>query len=75
MSDWLKKVRLESQVSGNPAGQESSQPETPEPEPMANLTIKVPRKSRDHWVGAARQEGTTLKQVVTDYLEGRYGRG
>lgn len=70
MSDWLKKVKLESQ--------QASKPETPEPVEevvMANLTIKVPRRDRDFWVGAARQEGTNLTRVVVEYLEGRYGRG
>jgi hypothetical protein len=72
VSDWLKKVRLDSQ--------EPVKPEPPEPEKlevvvMANLTIKVPRKDRDFWVGAARQEGTNLTRVVTEYLESRFGRG
>ena len=69
MADWLKKVKLESQQASKP------EPEEPEPVVMANLTIKVPRRDRDRWVGMARQEGTNLTRVVVEYLEGRFGRG
>ena len=38
-----------------------------------NLTIKVPKDHRQHWVAEAKREGTSMVAVIQEALEKRYG--
>lgn len=44
------------------------------PQPDVNMTIKVPKAWRQHWVSKAKGEGSTLTAVIIDALTERYGR-
>lgn len=38
-------------------------------EPLANINVKAPRSHRKHWMLKARQEDTTLSEVIREFLE------
>lgn len=38
-----------------------------------SMTIKVPLHLRRHWVSQAKAEGTTITELVKEYLQSRYG--
>ena len=40
---------------------------------ITNLTIKVSRRQRLHWLISAKKDGITLTQAITDALKARYG--
>ena len=40
---------------------------------ITNLTIKVSRRQRLHWLISAKKDGITLTQAITDGLKARYG--
>lgn len=43
------------------------------PELFVNLSIKVPKRLRQHWAAEAKRSGTTLTRVITDALQQRFG--
>lgn len=53
--------------------QNTSIPEN-QPEEAANLTIKVNRRHRIHWMTEARKQDTTLTAVIIKALEDRFGK-
>lgn len=57
-----------------PEIQETRKPENQiEKSEDVNLTIKVPKKSRQHWAAEAKRQGTTLTSVIIDALSSRFG--
>ena len=42
-------------------------------EAFVNLSIRVPKRMRQHWAAEAKRSGTTLTKVVTDALNQRFG--
>lgn len=38
-----------------------------------NITIKVPRKSRQYWTSQCKLEGVTMTEVLVEALEKRFG--
>ncbi len=38
-----------------------------------NLSIKVPKRLRQHWAAEAKRSGTTLTKVITDALQQKFG--
>ena len=38
-----------------------------------NITIKVPRKSRQYWTSQCKLEGVTMTEVLVGALEKRFG--
>ena len=45
---------------------------TRDDEPV-NITIKVPRKSRQFWTSKAKLEGVTMTEVLVEALSERFG--
>lgn len=39
-----------------------------------NITIKVPRKSRQYWTSQCKLEGVTMTEVLVEALEKRFGK-
>jgi len=39
-----------------------------------NITIKVPRKSRQYWTSRCKLEGVTMTEVLIEALEQRFGK-
>ena len=39
-----------------------------------NITIKVPKKSRQYWTSQCKLEGVTMTQVLVEALEKRFGK-
>lgn len=42
-------------------------------EEMVSLTLKVPRRYRQHWVAEARRRGLTIADVIAEHLQHRFG--
>jgi SNF2 family DNA or RNA helicase len=40
---------------------------------FVNLSIKVPKRLRQHWAAEAKRSGTTLTKVITDALQQKFG--
>lgn len=38
-----------------------------------NITIKVPRKSRQYWTSQCKLEGLTMTEVLVEALENKFG--
>ena len=45
-------------------------PETPD---IVTLNIKIERKYRQHWMGQAKLQGLTIKEVIVSHLTDRFG--
>lgn len=39
-----------------------------------NITIKVPRKSRQYWTSQCKLEGLTMTEVLVEALEKKFGK-
>ena len=64
----------ESQKTGFLANQQASKPEQRETKVAeVNLSIKVPRDLRQHWVSEAKRQGTSLTAAITIALKERFG--
>lgn len=64
-ADVIKEARKpESQIASVPAQ---------EPEPEVNLSIKVPKALRRHWVSEAKRHDTTLTAAIIEALKARFG--
>ena len=59
-------------VNANPEESGNAPDEQP-PELFVNLSIKVPKRLRQHWAAEAKRSGTTLTRVITDALQQRFG--
>ena len=45
-----------------------------EPEEMANLTIKVSKRQRRHWLIEAKKQDTSLTAAIVEALNARFGQ-
>nr|WP_309690474.1 hypothetical protein [Armatimonas sp.] len=43
-------------------------------EEMVNLSIRVPKRLRMHWVAEGKRSDTSLTAVITEALNARFGR-
>lgn len=43
-------------------------------EEMVNLSIRVPKRLRMHWVAEAKRSDTSLTTVITEALNAKFGR-
>ena len=43
-------------------------------EEMVNLSIRVPKRLRMHWVAEAKRHDTSITAVITEALNARFGR-
>ncbi len=50
-----------------------NQPASPDGEKAVNITIKVPRKSRQYWTSQCKLEGVTMTEVLVEALIERFG--
>lgn len=48
-------------------------PADEELEPFVNLSVRVPKRLRQHWAAEAKRSGTTLTKVISDALLERFG--
>ena len=44
-------------------------------EEMVNLSIRVPKRLRMHWVAEAKRHDTSITAVITEALNARFGTG
>ena len=66
--------KSDSQKSGKTKSQQASKPDSQIVEiPEVNLCIKVPKNLRQHWSAEAKRQGTTLKAVISQALEDKFG--
>lgn len=42
-------------------------------DPEVNLSVRVPKSHRAWWTGKARMEGTTMTDLIKEFLEEKYG--
>ena len=47
--------------------------EKPEAPDIVTLNIKIERKYRQHWIGQAKLQGLTIKEVIVSHLTDRFG--
>jgi hypothetical protein len=82
--DVIQQARKqENQETGLPENQDGSggnaataAPENGAPalkEPDVNLSIKVPRALRRHWVAEAKRQDTSLTAAIMEALKARFG--
>jgi hypothetical protein len=69
----IHKVRQENQEAGNPESIQTRKPETEVKDEEVNLSIKVPKKRRQHWAAEAKRQGTTITAVVMEALSAKFG--
>jgi hypothetical protein len=74
--DIIKNAK--SQNTREPESQDDGMPESQNEAPQveekaANLTIKIPLSLRQHWVGEAKKQGTSVTAVIIDALTNRFG--
>lgn len=67
-ADIISKAR--STESGNTSLPEE---EPKEPEEAVNLTIKVPKTLRRHWLIEAKRQDTSLTAAIVEALKARFG--
>ena len=58
-------------ITRKPENQKTGKPEGREEE--VNLSIKVPKSLRRHWVVEAKRQDTTLTAVIIEALKNRFG--
>lgn len=63
--------KQESQDAGKPESQNDSMPEVVDED--VNLSIRVPKSLRRHWVAEAKRHDTSITAVVTEALKARFG--
>ena len=67
----------ENQKTGKPARQKAGKPdvtpETIEREEEVNLSIKVPKRLRRHWVAEAKRRDSSLTAIIIGYLKEELG--
>lgn len=66
-ADVIQKARQENQQTGKPENQVEA------PVEEVNLSIKVPKHLRRHWVSEAKRQGTSLTAVIIQGLKERFG--
>jgi hypothetical protein len=70
--DVIQKARSqESQITGKPDNQKTGLPVEKEEE--VNLSIKVPKRLRRHWVAEAKRRDTTLTAAIISSLKEKFG--
>lgn len=70
--DLIQKARKpENQKTGKP--EDLTVVDSPEKEEEVNLSIKVPKRLRRHWVSEAKKHDTTLTAAITDALKEKFG--
>ena len=62
-----------SQQTGKPENQLSGLPDQEPAKEMVNLSIKVDKRLRRHWVTEAKRNDTTLVAAITEALLARFG--
>ena len=68
----IEEARKEDGAS-KPSKQKAIKPASQQDIEYVNLTIKVQREHRQHWVAEAKREGTSMVAVIQEALEKKYG--
>ena len=66
----VKKTKTQKKVN-NESGKTINNDKGNDP---VNITIKVPRKSRQYWTSQCKLEGLTMTEVLIEALEQRFGK-
>ena len=66
-----KQENQNTSIPAEPESQHTSMPASKEPE--VNLSIKVPRALRRHWVSEAKRQDTSLTAAIIEALKARFG--
>ncbi len=70
--DVIQKAREQvNQQTGKPGNQSSGLPVEKEEE--VNLSIKVPKRLRRHWVSEAKRQDTTVTAAIIAALKDKFG--
>jgi hypothetical protein len=72
-TDERDKSKQENQSSGIPESGNTTKPENHIPDEAVNLSIRVSKRQRLHWLIEAKKQGTSLTAVITDALNARFG--
>lgn len=72
-------IRAASEAKAKQENQQSGKPETKNASPgtedrMVNLSIKVDKRQRLHWLVEAKQQGSSLTEAITEALNARFGQ-
>jgi hypothetical protein len=69
------RAQLEDRLSGKPASNNTSKPDIdPRYDDLTvNLSIKVSKRQRLHWLVEAKQAGTSLTEAIVTALTARFG--
>lgn len=87
MSDLRNAIRAASNAQASDSQDKHDQTPATEPEnhkasntenqqtevEMVNMTVKVSREQRLHWLIAAKREGSSLTAAITEALNARFG--
>ncbi len=76
-ADIIQKAR-ESEAATTEQESQSDQKETALTkvvEEMVNLSVRVPKRLRMHWVAEAKRNNTSITAVITEALNARFGTG
>ncbi|WP_395141547.1 hypothetical protein [Armatimonas sp.] len=78
-ADIIQKARESEAAEPEQEAEEvSALPEKPNArviEEMVNLSIRVPKRLRMHWVAEAKRSDTSLTAVITEALNTKFGKG
>ena len=75
-ADIIQKARESEETAPEQEAEEMVIPEPPSArvvEEMVNLSIRVPKRLRMHWVAEAKRHDTSITAVVTEALNTRFG--
>lgn len=69
-----KAAKPESSETANTASGKAVKPvEAETPVELANLTVRVPKSHRVHWLIEAKRKGTSLTAAITEAMNARFG--
>lgn len=77
MSNLKDAIRAAAEEKGRQETHKTSIPEkgnTSIPEEAANLTIKVSKRQRRHWLIEAKKQDTSLTAAIVEALNARFGQ-
>lgn len=69
-----ERAKQDDQTSGLPESSNTRKPEhTHTSDEQVNLSIKVGKGNRLHWLLEAKKQGTSLTEAITEALNARFG--
>lgn len=70
-----ERTKQDDHISGKAESSNTSKPENRHTSgEMVNLSIKVAKRQRLHWLIEAKKQGTSLTDAITEALNARFGQ-